>query len=365
MCRLRTHQWCFVVFNVVLFHALLFGADFVEEYFLRAPPFSYSDSKFMELGEHARTLDLSLQQENISAQYVVSGSELCVGRGPFLLLIIFSSPESWGRRARIRRTWASMVSVQGHNVTRMFMLGSSASTSIQSEVFNESIVHHDIVQGRLGVSSLGKSVGAAMMLEWVVTFCPNARFIVQADQQTFVNVQSLTAYLLALKSDAAEDLYLGRVIHQSTPDRDPSSPHFVPVSTFSLDQYPDYCSGSAMVISQDALRKMYLVSGRVGPALPSDVFLGLCAQSAGVVPLHSARFSGTIHVPYNRCCYQAIFSSSGMEDAELSAIWRDRSGMATCSKLEIYYGLVSCKIWTYLDRLRYLTSKRTQDGSGA
>ncbi|XP_068105188.1 beta-1,3-galactosyltransferase 9 [Hyperolius riggenbachi] len=333
----------------------------MEEYFLQSLPFSYNDGNFAEITERARNLDMRLLKNNISRSYVVSGSGLCPSQDVFLLLVIFSHPENKTRREMIRETWANTTAMQGYVVTRVFMMGRSDSEFIQSDVFNESQAHQDIVQGEFVDLYQKETSKAIMMMEWVVTFCPNAKFILKADQQMFVNVRSLASYLLSLKSHT-EELYIGKVIHQQLPERDPESPDFVPVSAYSKKYYPDYCSGSAMVISQNVVRKMYFVSTEVTPLVPSDVFIGICAQWVGVIPLQSSRFSGGRHIRYNRCCYQVIFSSFNMDDLELSAVWRDLQGRQECSKLETYYGLVSCKIWSYLDRFKYFSMGKTSDG---
>ncbi|XP_040261369.1 beta-1,3-galactosyltransferase 9 [Bufo bufo] len=353
LCRLRTHQLCFILFNVALFHALMFGADFLEEYFLRSAPSAYTDDKFADLRERAQALNLSLQRENISRSYVISGSERCADRNLFLLLVVFSSPENRIRRERIRQTWANTTTLPGLRVTRVFMLGRPQVEAAQDNLLHEAQLHQDLVQGCFPDPS--EALKAAMMLEWIVS-CPSARFILKADDQVFVNVESLSRHLLTLEARTAE-IYTGRVVHQARPDRDPHSQSFVPMTSYSDTFYPDYCSASAMVVSQQAARKMYLVSDRVSLAVPAEVFIGLCAHQAGVLPVHSSRFSGAKHVRYNRCCYRVIFSSAAVGGGDdMSKVWTDLSQGEGCSKLQTYYGLVSCKVWSYLNRIKYYNS---------
>ncbi|XP_072286627.1 beta-1,3-galactosyltransferase 9 [Pyxicephalus adspersus] len=329
----------------------------MEEYFLQALPFSYSDGKFVEIRERARLLDMHLLKDNISQSYIVSGSDMCSQQDVFLLLVIFSSPENKTRRERIRNTWANTTSIKGHIVTRVFMIGKVDSEFVQTDVFNESQVYQDIVQGGFLENYIKDTTKTIMMMEWIVTFCPNARFILKAEQETFVNVQSLAGYLLSLES-RMDDIYIGKINHHNLPDRDPQSPKYVPVSAYSQTYYPDFCSGSAMAISQNVLRKMYLVSGNVSPLLPSEVFIGICAQWAGVIPIPSSRFSGSKHIRYNRCCYHVIFSSSNIDDMELSTVWKDLRESSKCSKLETYYGLVSCKVWSYFDQFNFFNMNK-------
>ncbi|XP_077148531.1 beta-1,3-galactosyltransferase 9 [Ranitomeya variabilis] len=330
----------------------------MEEYLLRSAPITYKDGKFMALQDQAQRLNLSLQSKNISRSYVISSSRRCMDRNVFLLVVIFSSPENRMRRERIRQTWGKAPSLRGLRVTRVFMLGMPQMQATQYSILNESHLHQDLVQGTF-LDPSNDTLKAVMMMEWVVTFCPDARFILKADDYVFVNVESLSNYLLSLEVRTS-DVYTGRVIHQARPDRDPHSLSFVPLTSYSKTFYPDYCSGSAMVISQGVTRKMYLVSAQVTVAVPSEVFIGLCAQKAGALPLHSSRFSGPQHIRYNRCCYRIIFSSSGIGNNEMSDVWTDLSGGHGCSKLETYYSLVVCKVWSYLDRIKY---RNSEDGS--
>ncbi|KAM4663377.1 beta-1,3-galactosyltransferase 9 [Discoglossus pictus] len=361
-CRLRNHQWCFILFNIVLFHALLFGADFMEEYFLQSVPISYTDVKYMEIREQARKLDMHPMKENVSKSYIIHEPGLCSDKNVFLLSVVFSSPENKTRRDGIRHTWGNITTFKDLAIITVFAIGRPILETTQAEIFNESQFHKDIIEGSFGDTFQNETLKAIMMMEWIVTFCPNARFVLKSDQQMYVNVISLAEYLFSLDINS-EDIYTGRVIHQGHPDRDPESLYFVPLWSYSGTYYPDYCSGAAMVMSQDVARKIYIVSKDVPPLIPSDIFIGLCSRRAGIVPIHSSRFSGTRHIRYNRCCYKFIFTSSTLEDNELSLVWRDMNNGGVCSMLETYYGLVSCKVWTYLDKFKYFNMEKLKEGT--
>ena len=189
------------------------------------------------------------------------------------------------------------------------------------------------------------------MMQWAVAFCPNALFVLKVDEEMFVNIPSLVDYLLNLK-EHLEDIYVGRVIHQDMPNRDPNSQEFVPFSQYPEKYYPDYCSREAFVMSQDAARMMYVVFKEVPIIVPADVFVGICAKTIGLIPIHSSRFSGKRHIRYNRCCYKFIFTSSETTDAEMPQAWKEINSGKECTLLETYYGLVSCKLLTYLDSFK-------------
>nr|XP_023438822.1 beta-1,3-galactosyltransferase 9 [Dasypus novemcinctus] len=349
-CRLRTHQWCFILFNVILFHALIFGADFIEEYFLHSLP--YIDMKVTEIKDKARKLNMEPLRSNLSNYYILNQPEVCKGKNIFLLSLIFSNPENGRRRDLIRKTWGNMTSVRGHTILTLFALGMPVLITAQKEIVRESLKNNDIIEGIFLDSSENQTLKIIAMTQWAVTFCPNALFILKVDEVIFVNLPSLVGYLLSLK-EHLEDIYVGRVIHQDTPSRDPQSQKFVPLSEYPEKYYPDYCSSEAFIMSQDVARMMYVVFKEVPIIVPADVFVGICAKSIGLIPIHSSRFSGKMHIRYNRCCYKFIFTSSETTDVEMLLAWKEINDGKECSLFDTYSGLISCKLLTYLDRFKH------------
>ncbi|KAM7368807.1 hypothetical protein PAMP_013114 [Pampus punctatissimus] len=359
LCKLRTHQWCFLLFNVLLFHALLFGADFVEEYLLQPTPGVYTDGAVVTVREKARKLDLSSARENMSETYPITNPDACRNSDLFLLTLVFSSPANITQRDAIRKTWANQTFIEGFPVRILFFLGSTQTFTAQEALMRESDRHGDMVQGHaVADSSLhGPTERTVLALRWVITFCPVARFVLLTEDSVFVNLPAIGGYLLGLHRHP-EDLYLGRVIQRDSPDRNPSSHGYLPPALYPDKYLPEYCDRTAYVLSQDVVRKVYVASAAVRAPVPTDVFVGLCAQKAGVSPTHSARFSGGKHIRYNACCYRYLFSSAGMKSQELETVWADLGQKGgRCSLLKTYYGLVTCKALTYLDKLSFFNSQ--------
>lgn len=355
MCRLRTHQWCFLLFNMLLFHALLFGADFVEEYLLQPTPGVYIDGMVVDVREKARKLDLSNARDNMSQAYPIANPNACRNSELFLLTLVFSSSSNITQRDAVRRTWANQTLIQGFPVQILFFIGSTQNSAAQKALMTESEHYGDMVQGHaVDDSSLrGTTERTVLALRWVVAFCPVARFVVLTKDSVFLNLPAIGGYLLGLHRHP-EDLYLGRVIQRDSPNRDPNSAGYMPPALYPDKYLPEYCDGTAYVLSQDVVRKVYIASSAVHAPVPADVFMGLCAQKAGVTPTHSARFAGDKHVRYNTCCYRYLFSSAGMRSNELDTAWEDQQqNGGGCSLLKTYYGLVTCKALTYLDKLSF------------
>ncbi|KAK5852409.1 hypothetical protein PBY51_023879 [Eleginops maclovinus] len=359
LCRLRTHQWCFLLFNVLLFHALLFGADFVEEYLLQPTPGVYTDGLVVDVREKARKLDLSKARENMSQAYPISNPDACRNTDLFLLTLVFSSPANVTQRDAIRKTWGNQTLMQGFPVRILFYLGSTETFSAQEALMIESELHGDLVQGLAMADSSfrGPTERTILALRWAITFCPVARFVLLTKDSAFVNLPAIGGYLLGLPRHP-EDLYLGRVIQRDSPDRNPNSRGYLPPALYPNKYLPEYCDGTAYVLSQDVIRKVYIASAAVRAPVPADVYVGICAQKAGVTPTHSARFSGEKHIHYNACCYRYLFSSAGMESHELDTVWADLGKKGGgCSLLQTYKGVVTCKALTYLDKLPFFKSK--------
>lgn len=354
LCKLRTHQWCFLLFNVLLFHALLFGADFVEEYLLQPTPGIYTDSSVVDVREKARKLDLSNARGNMSQAYSICNPAACRNSDLFLLTIVFSSPANVTQRDAVRKTWANQTLIRGFPARLLFFIGSSQTSEAQETLMRESEQNGDMVQGHTVADSSfhGQIEITLMAFRWVITFCPLARFVLLTKDSVFVNLPAIGGYLLGLHRHP-EDLYLGRVIQREAPNRDPSSPGYVPPFRYPDKYLPEYCDGTAYILSQDVVRKVYVASAAVRVPVPADVFVGLCARKAGVAPTHSARFPGEKHVHFNVCCYRYLFSSAGLGSHELETVWAELGQKdGECSLFQTYYGLVSCKALTYLDKLQ-------------
>ncbi|KAM9642254.1 LOW QUALITY PROTEIN: beta-1,3-galactosyltransferase 9 [Trichechus inunguis] len=308
--------------------------------------------KVLEIKDEARKLNVKPLRSNLSKYYILSQSEVCKGKNIFLLSLIFSSPGNGTRRDLIRKTWGNMTSVQGHSILTLFALGMPLLVTTQQEIDKESHNNNDIIEGIFLDTSENQTLKIIAMTQWAVTFCPNALFILKVEEEIFVDLPTLVDYLLNLK-ERLEEIYVGRVIHQDTPNRDPRNQEFVPLNEYPGKYYPNYCSGEAFIMSQDVTWMMYVVFKEVPIMVPADVFVGICAKSIGLIPIHSSRFSGKKHISYNRCCYKFIFTSSETTDAEMSLAWKEINDGKERTLFETYYGLISCKLLTYLDSFKH------------
>ncbi|KAI7795937.1 putative UDP-GlcNAc:betaGal beta-1 [Triplophysa rosa] len=365
MIRLQTHQWCFLLCNVVLFHALLFGGDIVEEFLLQSSPAAYTDRFVLDIRERARKLDLTEARLNTSQLYPLNVEPCPDHKDLLILTVVLSAPGNSSQREAVRNSWANQTTVQHVALRTLFFLGSSALGAEHQAMREESAHYGDVVQFEGGVSrgewERGHWEQVKMALRWVLLFCPQARFIVLSEDTVYLNIPALASHLLGLKTHP-DDLYLGRVIHRATPERDPGRPHYLPYHVYPEKYLPDFCSSPAFLLSQDVVRKVYVAAQNIALPLPSDVLIGLCARRAGVVATHSSRFCGDRHVRYNPCCYNFLFSSAEVGGRLMGVAWRDlgAGNGRRCGMLATYYSLVLCKTMTFLDKLSFLSEDNSQ-----
>nr|XP_009300606.3 LOW QUALITY PROTEIN: beta-1,3-galactosyltransferase 4-like [Danio rerio] len=221
---------------------------------------------------------------------------VCERAKPYLITLVATAPPNRKARQAIRDTWGGEVHVRGHRVMTLFVVGPN----------------------RPGY--------------WKRT---NRR---------------------VFKRDESEllELYLGRVHMQVAPDRNPASRHFMSETAYAGMVLPDYCSGTAYVLSHSALLKLSLAAVAINlpkPLPPEDVFVEICAHTAGINPTHSPFFSGGPAVPYSRCCYQTMVSVHHTTPANMLNYWTDMHSSGPCSWLGVRTSLGVCKVRALLGTL--------------
>ncbi|NXP03529.1 B3GT4 galactosyltransferase, partial [Thinocorus orbignyianus] len=97
----------------------------------------------------------------------------------------------------------------------------------QEELGVEARRHGDLLQGPFPDTYGGLLLKTLLLLRWAASRCPQASFLLKADDDVFVNTPALMSYLIKHGEDP---LYLGRVHWGVRPQRDPRSRHHVPPS---------------------------------------------------------------------------------------------------------------------------------------
>ncbi|XP_072305777.1 beta-1,3-galactosyltransferase 4 [Eucyclogobius newberryi] len=273
---------------------------------------------------------------------------VCQRAKPHIITMVTSAPANQRARQTIRDTWGGEVEVRGLRVMTLFVVGVPSDPSLGKLLVVEARERGDLIQGRFLDTYSNLTLKTLSTLAWVRRFCPQAHFMAKVDDDVLFNLSNLLHFLNKSRNPYEHgDLYLGRVHIRVAPNRDPVSKHYLSAGVYSPAVFPDYCSGTAYVLSRSALLKISLAataSPLSAPLPPEDAFVGMCARAAGVLPSHCPLFSGGPGVPYGRCCYQAMVSVHRVDPRDMLRYWADMRESPPCSWISERASLGLCKV---------------------
>lgn len=269
--------------------------------------------------------------------YLINHPDKCDGGGGggwgrvLLLLFVKSSPENSAQRRAIRDTWGNETFVRGRRGERvrvLFVLGAHPDPGqrlrVQEDLLREDRAHGDLIQQDFADTFHNLTAKLVLQFQWAHHHCPDARFLMSADDDVFVHVPNLLRYLRGLldSPSGGRDLWVGHVHRGAPPNRRKSSKYYVSRELYPLPCYPDYTAGAGYVVSGDVAAKIYGATLVLRSSMYiDDVFMGMCASVAGVSPLDHAYFSGEGKAQHHPCIFDQMITSHGHE-TDMYALWR-------------------------------------------
>ncbi|XP_077479587.1 N-acetyllactosaminide beta-1,3-N-acetylglucosaminyltransferase 2 isoform X1 [Stigmatopora argus] len=269
---------------------------------------------------------------------------------PMLLIAIKSQVGNFENRQAIRETWGRSGFVKGEFnkkggfVRTVFLLGrQDSSTGPHPDLKNlldlENQKHRDILQWDFRDSFFNLTLKDLLFWNWLEQYCPTAAFIFKGDDDVFVRTDALLDYLnnkwkehhlrWTITNETDVDLFVGDVIANAMPNRDPSTKYYIPES-FYRGAYPTYAGGGGVVYSQSLALRLKEVSAKVCLFPIDDVYLGMCLQRLGVSPSHHPGFL-TFDLPEtgrgNPCAYKSVLLVHRRSPKEMLTLWNRLQNM--------------------------------------
>ncbi|KAM9358154.1 lactosylceramide 1,3-N-acetyl-beta-D-glucosaminyltransferase A [Symphorus nematophorus] len=253
------------------------------------------------------------------------------GDDVLLLLFVKSSPENSERRQAIRDTWGNESFVRselGASVRVVFALGVHPDvghrSSVQRALLQEDQAYRDLIQQDFLDTFHNLTAKLLLQFHWGHDYCPQARFLMSADDDIFVHMPNLVKYLrqLLTSQSGAKDLWVGHVHRGAPPIRRKDSKYHVPSELYPWPAYPDYTAGAGYVVSGDVAAKIYQATLVLNSSMYiDDVFMGICAKAMGVSPQEHVYFSGEAKAPYHPCIYDHMITSHG-HATDVRSLWQ-------------------------------------------
>ncbi|XP_048778012.1 beta-1,3-galactosyltransferase 1-like isoform X1 [Ostrea edulis] len=220
--------------------------DHTKEWFSRNPV-----TKFIPKGPHP-----NLTKPIIANPHICNSTEVDI-------LIYFHSLWSHFEHRRIlRESWANKNVFADIKVRTIFILGKPPKKEDQLKINNENVNTGDIVQGNFEDTHKNLSLKSIQVMQWINDNCLQAKYIVKADDDMFVNIFALTEFLVSQIYNKKKVIMCSLKENQtSIIVRDPKNKWYVPDYIFKGQQhYPTFCSGYTVLFSSDLVPELYKYS---------------------------------------------------------------------------------------------------------
>ncbi|CAH1241655.1 B3GALT1 [Branchiostoma lanceolatum] len=208
--------------------------------------------------------------------------------------------------------------IPGVVIRTIFAVGVSDDAGIQQTLKNENETFGDVIQENFADSPRSLAIKQVMGLKWAFQFCPNAKYVMKVECNTFVNIFSLVKYLKRLRGAGSRRLVLGWVYNDSAPVRDPEGEDrewYVSMDDFPRETYPAYAGGFAFVMSSDMPRLLYEASLTTKYLFMDDIYVGICLEKLGIAPRHHGGFCHW-DVEIDSCHYNWLIATRWVDSPE-------------------------------------------------
>ncbi|XP_011691027.1 PREDICTED: beta-1,3-galactosyltransferase brn [Wasmannia auropunctata] len=122
-------------------------------------------------------------------------------------------------------------------------------------------------------------------------------------------------------------LFAGFVFMRSTPHRHKFSKWYVTLKEYPYNLWPPYVTAGAYILSKEALLDLYYTSFYTKHFRFDDIFIGLVAKKADIVPFHCEEFH-FYKKAYTKYSYKYVITSHGYEDPnELLQVWNEQKAL--------------------------------------
>lgn len=246
-----------------------------------------------------------------------------------LFIVVKSAMNHFEQRMAIRQTYGQEDVKLGYATKILFFLGTDGRKSEKSDtqtiIESEMIKYKDIIQIDFLDTYYNNTIKTMMSFRWLFEHCSEADFYLFTDDDMYISVVNLLDYLNTASSNGSavtpKDLFYAGYMFKSAPHRIIGSKWRVGLEEYPWNKWPPYVTAGAYVMSNQAMKVIYVASLFVKHFRFDDIYLGIVAKKAGIVPVHSNRF--LFHkLKYTQKGYVDVIACHGYGNQhELIAVW--------------------------------------------
>ncbi|KAL0131629.1 hypothetical protein PUN28_002878 [Cardiocondyla obscurior] len=265
------------------------------------------------------------------AGHTVSIPERCPNHGKDmdLVVIVMSAPTHLEARTAIRQTWGHFG--QRSDMSVLFMLGTTNDPRVEAILHKEQNMYNDMIRGRFLDSYSNLTLKTISTLEWVDTYCPKVKYLLKTDDDMFINVPRLLAFVYKHAKD--RNVIFGRLARKWKPIRNRKSKYYVSQAQFQQSIFPDFTTGPAYLLSSDTVRRLYDAALDQTYLKLEDVFTtGIVAHRLGIKRSHANEFLNK-RIQYTPCNIQRGISIHMVKYSEQFDLWKKLlDGKSKCKR---------------------------------
>ncbi|XP_037829666.1 N-acetyllactosaminide beta-1,3-N-acetylglucosaminyltransferase 3-like [Kryptolebias marmoratus] len=206
----------------------------------------------------------------------------------FLLLVIKSPPKNYEQREVLRKTWAKERMHNGKWIRTVFITGTDGSGFEKERMNNLLALEHkqynDILQWDFNESFFNLTLKQILFLEWIDRRCRHVRFLLNGDDDVFAHTENMVEYLQSRDNDGSKHLFIGHLIKDALPIRNPDSKYYIPPEVHEQNPYPPYCGGGGYLLSGYTASVIYNTSKSIEIYPIDDAYMGMCLAEANLQP---------------------------------------------------------------------------------
>ncbi len=219
--------------------------------------------------------------------YIINPMLSCSRLDVFLFVFIHSSVDHFDNRIKIRQTWGSIKKFNNLTVTKVFLLGKTQNSTLQSLVVTEAWKHKDIIQGNFIDHYRNLTYKHVMGHRWITEHCSHVKNVIKIDDDVFLNIPNALKFLTKDNYFKREDteydaIYCSRRIHGGPMRTD--GKWFVTKEEYPGNLYPTWCQGFGYIVKPRLSKRLYEISEEVGFFWIDDVYVtGMLIEKLGDV----------------------------------------------------------------------------------
>lgn len=189
-------------------------------------------------------------------------------------------------------------------------------------------MYDDIVQGSFLDAYRNMTYKHVMALKWFTYHCPEAKYILKADDDVFVNTPTL--YDILESTTQRRGLLFCQKIRRAPVKRTHRSKWFVSIPEYSNKYYPSHCPGYSIIYTPDVALQLYLEAQQQPYFWIDDVHLtGTIAQRinatithTGSMLLNKSQKDAIIENKLNATEQAFFFTTPDLREGEIRKLWK-------------------------------------------